>query len=222
VKSFYDFLQRSEVIHPDLRRLLLSEEEASRALMTVQERFLAFKGCNLPFSIEYNADASLAKLIFALTRVLRPNHVVETGVGYGISSAVALMALERNESGLLISIDMPPFSDPEGKFVGLAVPERLRHRWKIYRGSSRRWLPRLVKEIDQFQLFISDSANVYTLQRFEFSQVWPRLAVGGAVLVNNCSFRFNRFLEALPDAEVHMIRQEEKVDCVTALVLKCQ
>jgi hypothetical protein len=45
--------------------------------------------------------------LYAMTRLLQPNHIVETGVSSGISSAHFLLALEKNRSGVLHSIDFP-------------------------------------------------------------------------------------------------------------------
>src|SRR5271156_5195455 len=55
-----------------------------------------------------DGDPGLVRAIWCLIRHLRPNHVVETGVARGFTSRFILEALERNGSGHLWSIDLPP------------------------------------------------------------------------------------------------------------------
>ncbi len=173
-----------------------------------------------PFPTYYNADKSLALLCYALTHYLRPEVVLETGVGHGITSALVLFALERNECGKLISIDLSPLADPYGLCTALAVPEYLRKRWTLYLGTSRRRLPKVLKGMGNIELFISDSANVHTLQRYEFETVWPKLSFGGAAIFNNISHKFQRFLKSVDNAQSYSIWQMEKPSCVTGLLLK--
>jgi hypothetical protein len=89
-------------------------------------------------------------------------------------------------------------------------------------GSSRKLLPGLLEKIASLKLFISDSANVFTLQRFEFAQVFPLVAPGGVMIFNNISLRFQKYLEEVEGIRVISIWQMEKRGCVTALVIKNQ
>src|SRR5579863_1639110 len=45
--------------------------------------------------------------LYALTRLLRPQHILETGVSSGVSSTHFLMGLRTNRRGTLHSIDLP-------------------------------------------------------------------------------------------------------------------
>ena len=89
--------------------------------------------------------------IYCLVRALKPQLMVETGVAYGKSSAMALLAMHHNQKGKLISIDLP---NPEGKFledgaqtstgtreVGWLVPDFLKLRWNLRLGDARQLLP---------------------------------------------------------------------------------
>ena len=64
---------------------------------------------------------------WVITRLLRPQCVVETGILDGLGSRVILAALQRNayegDDGELISFDVMPG-------VGALVPNRLRARWR--------------------------------------------------------------------------------------------
>src|SRR5216684_329042 len=55
-----------------------------------------------------DGDAGLVRAIWCLTRHLKPNTVLETGVAHGVTSRFILEALERNGAGHLWSIDLPP------------------------------------------------------------------------------------------------------------------
>lgn len=56
-----------------------------------------------------DGDAGLVRTIWCLVRHLKPKRVVETGVAHGVTSRFVLEALERNGSGHLWSIDLPPW-----------------------------------------------------------------------------------------------------------------
>ena len=223
VMTFDQFLAQLNFNDSILFDLLRSGGEAEEAVQWIQSKFksLVKERINLPFPIFYNPDKSFALLSYALTRYLRPKLALETGVGYGITSALVLSALMRNNIGRLVSIDLPPLADPYGSCTGIAVPEHLRqHRWLLHPGSSRRALPIILSNVERIELFISDSANVYTLQRYEFKIVYPKLSVGGAVIFNNIGSRFQLFLRSIKDIQFHSILQVEKSPCVTGLILK--
>ncbi len=173
----------------------------------------------LPFPTIFNADSTLARLGYLLTRMLSPRVVVESGVGYGMLSAHILSAIERNNVGELRSLDLPPLSDPKGSFIGFCVAEELRAKWVLTLGGSRRHLFKCVGGCT-VDLFISDSANVFSLQRFEFLTILPALRSGGVMLFNNVSARFVEFLQGVETVSYQLIFQEEKKGVVTALIFK--
>ena len=223
VITFDQFLAQLHLNGSTLFDLLQAGGEAWEAVQWIRSKFksLVRERINLPFPTFYNPDKSFALLSYALTRYLRPKLVLETGVGYGITSALVLSALMRNNSGRLVSIDLPPLSDPYGACTGVAVPEHLRkNRWLLHTGSSRRSLPIILPNIQMLDLFISDSANIYTLQRYEFNAVYPKLSVGGAAIFNNIGSRFHIFLKSIKEIQFHSILQVEKSPCVTGLILK--
>jgi hypothetical protein len=119
-------------------------------------------------------------LWWAIVRLRRPALVVETGVWYGLGSAVILRALELNAAegheGRLISFD----PDPTG---GWLVPRRLEPRWQWVKASSDDALEATLfgHEVD---LFIHDTPSNYERERYEF-QVALRHAAPGAVLLTS-------------------------------------
>ncbi len=127
----------------------------------------------------------LTRVVGALTRLLRPRSVVEVGVARGYTSAAVLAALEANgEGAMLHSIDLPP-RDLDRDFVGSAVPLRLREHWRLTLGPSRSELPRVGPEAAPVGLFVHDGDHSYRSQREDLEAVWPQLAPGAAVLVDD-------------------------------------
>jgi predicted O-methyltransferase YrrM len=119
--------------------------------------------------------------LYALTRCLRPRHVLETGVLDGVGSLLVLEALARNGDegtvGRLTSIDIDPYA---GRLVGRR-PDLMPY-WHPVTGDSRDVLPRFLPEWDRVDLFINDSAAGRDLQARELEMVLPWLADGGAVV----------------------------------------
>jgi predicted O-methyltransferase YrrM len=137
------------------------------------------------FSQRWAADSLLARCCYLLCRLIQPSVVVETGVAYGVSSAFVLRALEENGRGTLHSIDLPPLRREAERFWGIAVPERLRGRWRLHRGASARVLPRLLGETGTVDLFVHDSLHTLRNMRREFESIWPYLRTGGALLADD-------------------------------------
>jgi predicted O-methyltransferase YrrM len=127
----------------------------------------------------------LTRIVGALTRLLRPRSAVEVGVARGYTSAAILAALEANgEEGVLRSIDLPP-RDVDRDFVGRVVPPRLRARWRLTFGPSRAELPRVAPEAAPIGLFVHDGDHSYRSQREDLEAVWPHLAPGAAIAVDD-------------------------------------
>jgi hypothetical protein len=144
------------------------EEEVRRRIDLLPE--------NAPFPRFLNGDFTLARLCYALGRALKPKRVVETGVCYGVTSAFLLQSLEENGGGVLHSVDMPPLGKHAEHFVGKLVPEALRSRWELHRGTSKSQLPQLLQQLGEIDFFIHDSLHTYRNMRRELSMVTPYLA----------------------------------------------
>jgi methyltransferase family protein len=149
-----------------------------------------FKGNN-------DGDAGLVRAIWCLVRHLRPRTVVETGVAHGMTSRLILEALERNGGGRLWSIDRPTREPELRGRVGMAVADRLRDRWTLIRGASRRHLPGLLRDLGQVDLFVHDSLHTEHNVRFELDRVWPNLRPGGAIVVDDidANWGFQSFMQ---------------------------
>lgn len=221
IQSYEELIISVSWVNEELSSLLKPNSEADKAFREVESNIRNIDAKRqLPFPIYYNADITLGRLCYALTRSLKPDFIVETGVGYGVTSSLILLALEKNNLGRLISIDLHPLSDIGGEFVGIAIPDNLRHRWKLERGSSRRFLKNVISQEAGTGIFVHDSANVYTLQKWEFSAIWEKLIPGGAAVFNNINKKFLRYVQSVPDAQVFAHWQVDKPSCVTGSVVK--
>ena len=218
--DFNTFLYRiSETYLPNFPTSIGESEDASLWVNSNFENVAKHKH-KLPFPNHFNADSSFSIICHALTRYLKPAIVLETGVAYGITSAIVLLAIERNNYGKLISIDLPPLSDPLGEFTGLGIPKNLRNDWVLHVGSTRRLLPKVLEETKNIGLFISDSANIYSLQRYEFESVWKALSSGGVMVFNNISSKLQGFLKSVENSSFYSVWQTDKPQCVTGILLK--
>jgi predicted O-methyltransferase YrrM len=161
------------------------QEQALAGIEGDTRRLLADIRPEDTFSQRWASDSLLARCCYLLCRLVQPSVVVETGVAYGVSSAFILRALEENGRGTLHSVDLPPLRRGAEKFWGIAVPERLRSRWRLHRGASARVLPRLLGEMGTVDLFVHDSLHTLGNMRREFESVWPYLRTGGALLADD-------------------------------------
>lgn len=106
--------------------------------------------------------------LYVIVRYFCPPIAVETGVLYGGNSAFILRALDRNQTGKLISIDYPVetlspeekqkrhhlVGDseilPEGFHPGFIIPDNRKSRWDLRLGDSLSVIPSLNEKIDFF------------------------------------------------------------------------
>jgi hypothetical protein len=160
------------------------------AIAELESRFELGRGA---FGGWGDGEPGFVRAVWCMTRHQRPRHVVETGVARGITTRFILEALERNATGRLWSIDLPPPRSPElHDQIGVAVREGLRPRWRYVRGSSRRRLPGLLARLTTIDLFVHDSRHSRRNVLFELNHAWESLRAGGVLIVDdvdlNCGF----------------------------------
>jgi hypothetical protein len=220
VHAFADAVRGSDHPLAGLERVLQRGGEAEDAVAEVADWFRVFAADrdDLPFPAFYNADPTHALLAYALVRHLSPAEVVESGVGYGVTTALVLSALERNGGGHLTSIDLPPLAAASGEYTGILVPEELRPRWTLHLGSSRKHLAGVLARVGRPGVFLSDSANVFALERFELDTVLPHLVPGGVALFNNIPKEFQEYVATRHDVELTTIQQVDKAPMVTGVL----
>jgi hypothetical protein len=159
----------------------------------VQAGPASFKGWN-------DGDAGFVRAIWYVVRHLRPATVVETGVAHGVTSRFILEALEKNGQGHLWSIDRPPIEPEWQSQIGVAVDDRLRHRWTYISGSSRQRLPGLLSQLGKVDLFVHDSLHSERNVRFEMDSAWQAMPPGGVIVVDDIDVNkgFRSFTQAFP------------------------
>jgi predicted O-methyltransferase YrrM len=115
-----------------------------------------------------NIDLSLGgggayPLLYFLTRKLKPNNILETGVAVGYSSYAFLLGIEKNGMGTLYSSDFPYFriKHPE-KYIGILVPKKLKSNWNLFLDGDRINFGKIKKfDIEKFDLIHYDSDKTY-------------------------------------------------------------
>jgi methyltransferase family protein len=189
-----------------VRRALHGAERHLAAIAQIRER-------HSEGGREFYAQIRAPFELYALTRILRPESIVETGVSSGVSSAHFLLALSENRKGRLHSIDLPtaqkapklalresPVSLPPGRAPGWAVPASLRKRWDLRVGPSQELLPKVARSSAPIGIFLHDSLHTPKHLEFELETIRPFVRPGSVVLADNTNWTgqaFDRFAESL-------------------------
>ena len=126
------------------------------------------------------------ELLFFLTRFLKPNIVLETGVAAGHSSKVILKAIERNKKGLLYSSDFPYFriKNPE-KYIGILLKEKLKQNWNLAIEGDEINLRRFFKVIKKIDLFHYDSDKSYNGKKKVFNLIIEKMSKGSVMIFDD-------------------------------------
>lgn len=157
------------------------------------------------------ADLYAKKILvqYAAIRALKPNVVVETGVASGVSTSYILLALQKNGSGKLHSIELGDAQYvPPDKPFGWIVPEWLRSNWELHMGDSRTLLPQLLAEHAVIDVFIHDSLHAYEHMFWEFRTAYPRLRPGGLLISDDAAWNpaFSEFAREVNATRARVLR----------------
>jgi len=149
--------------------------------------FLVSENKDPGMTIKWSATSELAATTYTLIKLLKPEIVVETGVGAGVSSWTILRAMEENGVGRLVSIDLPTPNTELLPEVGYLVPSDLRHRWELRTGPSQQILPQVLEELLEIDLFQHDSRHSYSNQLREYQTAWPFIKPSGMLVSDDVS-----------------------------------
>jgi len=143
------------------------------------------------------------RLLYFLTRYLKPRTVVETGVGPGFSTQAILSALAQNRSGRLLSSDFPYFRfENPAQYVGFLVDEDLKTPWTLHLDGDRKNLCRICRSVETIDLFHYDSDKSYGGRALAMDLVHDRLADDAVVIMddieNNLFFHDHVVKRGLP------------------------
>lgn len=178
---------------------------------------------NAPFSLIHNSDFTLAFSCYLLCRILKPAVVLETGVAYGVNSAFMLQALEKNQKGILYSIDLPPIGNESDDYIGYFIPENLKKRWKLFRGSSKRLMPKVLSGIGRVDVFVHDSLHTYYNMKREFRSVLPYLSSDSVIISDDVdnNAAFTKLLKKQEPTFGGIISEKEK-DSSFGIYISCK
>ena len=147
-------------------------------------------------------------LLYSLIREHKPQHCLETGVYYGGNTAFILVALAKNGSGQLVSIDYPATAMTEDFTAtrhpdvgdsevydkemtpGFIIPEHLHAHWQLILGDSLQEIPKLN---DSFQFYIHDSEHSHDFVYREMTAAWAKLSPNALIVADDIDWS-NGFL----------------------------
>jgi len=177
-------IQEAISITTDVGPESLSSVWASSPLQQIREKISARRSASRKSAIPQASDGSwtLGEIMYLVCRILSPSIVIETGVGFGITSAYILQAMEDNGTGVLHSIEFADLWFGYRESVGSAVDPSDRSHWRLHFGPSEAILPALLGSIGGVDIFLHDSSHTYRDMLIEYSTIWPRLRPGGLLI----------------------------------------
>jgi hypothetical protein len=166
------------MIKTQLSQVLGLPEEGLSSLMEEAERIDEEVKVRMGRRIPLALDEEKRPFLYAVVKTLDPKVAVETGVGPGVSTTFILSALR---TGKLYSIDLGRTYEGEwgGYQVGFVVPDRLKPKWKLILGDSKKLLAPLLEELGEIQFFLHDGEHTYDNVMFELTQAWNHMKRGG-------------------------------------------
>jgi len=121
-------------------------------------------------------------MLYLITKKLKPNIALETGVQVGGSTHSILKAMLENNKGILHSVDIGKFLAYNKKYVAPIAPlvttDENAH-WKFILGNSQKTLPDLVDRIGIIDLFCAGHTHTYKVQKHEGELCWSLIRNGG-------------------------------------------
>lgn len=135
---------------------------------------------SLAYPVKWGLEESSSLLLYGITRLLKPQTVLEAGVGNGHSTFLLLKALEVNGKGHLHSVDV------NQDVGGLLDTERANWSLSVLDAKDpRRSFASLVDELPPLDLFLHDSDHSYRWQQWELSRITPKLTSRGVVVFDD-------------------------------------
>lgn len=137
------------------------------------------------WSLRVDGIMHLADMFYILPRAMRPERVIETGVAFGTTSALLLAALHHNETGHLVSVDLPAHAamngHASGSAVGALVPPSYRNRWDLRQVDALEGLQPAFAEGTP-DIFIHDSDHSYRHMMFEYALAASYMPKGSVLI----------------------------------------
>ncbi|MEM0128494.1 MAG: class I SAM-dependent methyltransferase [Thermoplasmatales archaeon] len=123
------------------------------------------------------------KALYSLIAAKRPNVVIETGMGPGVSTTAILYAIGRDAK--VISIDPGEPYGKGDKEVGFVIPEDLKKNLKYVKGRTSEMLAGVLMQVGKVDVFFHDSDHSYGNVMFELETVLQYLNSQFLIIVDN-------------------------------------
>ena len=118
--------------------------------------------------------------LYQITKAIKANKIIETGVAYGWSSLAILLAIKDNKEAKPISNDMPYIKMDNDDYVGCVIPKELKQGWILQRLPDVKGIPKAIKTFNQkIDLCHYDSDKSYTGRMFAYPLLWNALKKDG-------------------------------------------
>ncbi len=148
-------------------------------------------------------------ILYGVTRAVKPEIMIETGVAAGVSNSFISAALIENGHGLLYSIELPA-SEGAGRLLqdggsfawpltgtGWAVPGKIREaigdRNILILEDTRTALPKLLSTLPKVDIFFHDDLHTPEHMYWEYNLVWPKIPTGGMLISDDSNYGWLRF-----------------------------
>ena len=214
-------------LFPDLNYSLIDFQQSVKELQNHTSDFFnrlkneSYPSKNKPYPLDYNLNDISGLFLYILCKIIKPEKVVETGVGYGLSSMYILQAMNENKKGVLYSIDYV-FRPWESKhMIGSSIPQHLRSNWNFVFGPSSQKLKKLLTSIGSIDVFFHDSLHTFKNMMFEFETVWPSIVDNGFLISDDisCNNAFYEFYSKL-NLESFILLQERSYNPFLGIIKK--
>lgn len=150
----------------------------------------------LTYPINRNVSKFGGEVLYSIIRKSKPKTVIETGIANGLSTRLILSALNKNEQGKLISVDIN--NDVGGFLKGFDTS-----RWVCKIGKPREGFLSALSMVDGLDIFMHDSAHSYENMLFEYREAFKKLTQYGIVMsddvnANSAFIEFSKEIHATP------------------------
>ncbi len=152
--------------------------------------------------IKMGGQANL-ELIFTVCKLGGIKNALETGVAYGWSTLVILLALNNVEGSCLHSVDLPYMKRRSENYVGIVIPDGLLGKWTLHKGADKDIIPKIYKRYGPFSFIHYDSDKTYAGRLWAYKKLWPLLERGGFFVSDDISdntafFEFSQDIQKFP------------------------
>ena len=153
------------------------------------------KNVKLSYPINRNISKFGGEVLYSIIRKTKPRIVIETGIANGLSTRLILSALNKNEQGKLISVDI---NNDAGGLLNCFNTSR----WICKIGKPKEGLMGALNMVDELDIFIHDSDHSYENMLFEYQNAYKKIARGGLLLSDDVNAN-NAFLDFSKEHNLH-------------------